>query len=80
MKPGDIASVSHIALPPTVTVLEVDGDWVAVWWPCTEYGRHTKLVPKAWLTVIEDKGSAERHSKRPKRTRDSHQDFEKLEA
>lgn len=89
MKPGDIVSSNQVSIPNTATVLEVDGDVAAVWWACPDtvqedgtiwkgYGRHTKIVPVSWLTVIDTKGSAERHARRPKRTRDLTSDFQSL--
>jgi hypothetical protein len=74
MKPGDVVAVNHIALPPEVTVLEVNGEWAAVWWPCPEYGRHTKVIHVGKLTPTGKtfRGAA------PKRTKDEHRDYEPI--
>ncbi len=74
MKPGDIVSVNHIALPPEVTVLEVNGEWVAVWWACPEYGRHTKVIR---VEMLKPTGKTFRGTV-PKRTKDELRDYEPI--
>lgn len=69
MKIGDI--VCWPGIIERATVGEVDGKFVSIWWPCTEYGCHTKIVPIELLTVV-----GKSKEKKPLRVRDRADDHQ----
>ena len=74
-KQGDKVYVSG-GFSLEAVVSEIDGNLVSVWWPCPEFGRHSKVVPSELLTLLDGNGSVERHKNRPRRTKDQHLDHQ----